>query len=58
MTSIAFAALGTGNLNYPPLDVATEMYTQIKIFSGKRKNPTLKKICLVIFDRPVKMVSE
>lgn len=47
--SIAFATFGTGNLNYPPDQVATTMYTAISEFDASASSPTLKDVRFVVF---------
>lgn len=49
ITSIAFPALGTGNLNYSPQKVAAEMESAIAKFQAKPQQGSLKKILIIIY---------
>ena len=49
VTSIAFPAIGTGNLGYPNDVVARVMVEAVSSFSSSHKSSTLKAVYLVIF---------
>ena len=55
--SIAFPALGTGALDFPPDVVATEMMKMIEEFRNRYPHSTLSKIRIVIYrDEGIYMV--
>ena len=55
--SIAFPALGTGALDFPPDVVATEMMKMIEEFRNKYPNSRLSEIRIVIYrDEGIYMV--
>lgn len=49
MASIAFPAIGTGNLGYPKDLVASSMLDEILAFSSKKKPVHLKEIVIMLF---------
>ncbi|XP_077869669.1 macro domain-containing protein lin2902-like, partial [Saccoglossus kowalevskii] len=49
--SIAFPAIGTGNLNYSKKLVAAEMYNEVFKFSQRYVNSSVKKVYFVAFDQ-------
>ncbi|XP_078684002.1 protein mono-ADP-ribosyltransferase PARP14-like isoform X2 [Branchiostoma floridae x Branchiostoma belcheri] len=51
-TSIAFPAMGTGNLKYPRGLAASCMYDEILSFSQSNPGTTLKDVRIIVFDQP------
>ncbi|KAI8508653.1 positive regulation of interleukin-4-mediated signaling pathway [Branchiostoma belcheri] len=51
-TSIAFPAMGTGNLKYPHDVAASCMYDEIWSFSQSNPGTTLKDVRIIVFDQP------
>ena len=51
MTSIAFPAIGTGNLGYPRDFVAQAMYEQVNRFSVTHPTTTLKSVSFIVYDQ-------
>ncbi|XP_078683162.1 uncharacterized protein LOC144917223 [Branchiostoma floridae x Branchiostoma belcheri] len=51
-TSIAFPAMGTGNLMYPHDVAASCMYDEIWSFSQSNPGTTLKDVRIIVFDQP------
>jgi poly [ADP-ribose] polymerase 10/14/15 len=56
LKSVAFPALGTGNLGYPPHEAAKIMYEEVEKFS-KSKTTSLRDVMFVIYDDSVLQVS-
>ncbi|XP_078600810.1 protein mono-ADP-ribosyltransferase PARP14-like [Branchiostoma floridae x Branchiostoma japonicum] len=51
-TSIAFPAMGTGNLKYPRNVAAICMYDEILSFSQDNPGTTLQDVRIIVFDQP------
>ncbi|XP_052773602.1 uncharacterized protein LOC128212271 isoform X2 [Mya arenaria] len=47
-TSVAFPALGTGNLGYPVRDVAVAMFEAVRTYRKKVINPSVKKVIFCV----------
>ncbi|XP_072048532.1 LOW QUALITY PROTEIN: protein mono-ADP-ribosyltransferase PARP14-like [Amphiura filiformis] len=56
MTSISLPAIGTGNLGFPPRDIARLMYGAALSFSQQRSNGSLKDIRFVIYEKDVNVI--
>ncbi|XP_060085651.1 protein mono-ADP-ribosyltransferase PARP14-like isoform X2 [Ylistrum balloti] len=54
--SIAFPAMGTGNLNYPRDIVAREMYKIVTKYSNQNPSSPVRKVLFVIYDKDVPTV--
>lgn len=52
-TSIAFPAIGTGKLRYPPTIVSSEMYGGVERFIEDCPETSLRNIIFVIFPKDV-----
>jgi poly [ADP-ribose] polymerase 10/14/15 len=48
-TSVAFPALGAGNLSYPRSVVASAILTTVDDFAQKNPNTSLKDVSIVVF---------
>jgi len=51
LTSLAFPAIGTGNLKHPHDVIATIMYDEVAKFSKGKPLTTLKNISFVIYNK-------
>ena len=51
MATIAFPAMGTGNLGYPRDVVAEEMCTAVVDFSKENTNTCLKKVLFIVYEK-------
>lgn len=51
MSSIAFPALGTGNLGYPRDMVAEEMCNSVLEFSKENPNTSLKQVLFIVYEK-------
>ncbi|XP_077988571.1 protein mono-ADP-ribosyltransferase PARP14-like [Glandiceps talaboti] len=49
--SVAFPAIGTGNLHYPRDVVASTMYSEVIRFSQQHQNTSIKTVYFVVFDQ-------
>ena len=56
MTSIAFPALGTGQLGYPRDQVASAMFEEVRNFSQSNRTTSLKEVRFSVFDQPTVQV--
>lgn len=56
LDSIALAAFGTGNLNYPPELVAQMMYTAVEEFDAAATGASLKEVNLVVYHKAPDLV--
>uniref|UniRef100_A0A8B8E892 Poly [ADP-ribose] polymerase n=1 Tax=Crassostrea virginica TaxID=6565 RepID=A0A8B8E892_CRAVI len=56
MSTIAFPAMGTGNLGYPRDVVAEEMCTAIVDFSKENTNTCLKKVLFVVYEKDLQTI--
>lgn len=56
MESIAFPALGTGNLGYKHTDVANVLFEEVEAYEKKVKVGTLNRVCCVIYENDSKAV--
>jgi len=54
--SVAFPAMGTGNLGYPKDFVAKEMYRIVADFAGKNPQSTLKKVDFVVYQKDIETI--
>lgn len=50
MESIAFPALGTGNLGYNRRDVADALFEEVKKYESEVKIGSLNRVCCVIYE--------
>jgi len=50
-SSIAFPAVGTGNLGYPKDIVAQEMFKAISTFAVKKPQTSLRKVVFVLYPK-------
>ena len=59
MASVAFPAIGTGNLGYPSKEVAVVVFEAIRYFEMKVLHPCLSDVTIVIHgkDEPIFRVS-
>lgn len=51
MDSIAFPALGTGNLGYLHRDVANVLFEEVEAYEKKVKIGSLNRVCCVIYEK-------
>jgi poly [ADP-ribose] polymerase 10/14/15 len=56
MASIAFPAMGTGNLGYPRDVVAEEMCSSIVQFSKDNPKSSVKNVFFVIYEKDIQTV--
>uniref|UniRef100_C3Y5X5 Poly [ADP-ribose] polymerase n=1 Tax=Branchiostoma floridae TaxID=7739 RepID=C3Y5X5_BRAFL len=52
LPSIAFPALGTGNLGYPRSVAASAMFDEVVSFSQANPSTSLKHVSIVVYDQP------
>lgn len=50
-SSVAFPAMGTGNLGYPRETVAKEMFSIVHNFGSSNPNTTICDVYFVLYDR-------
>ena len=55
-SSIAFPAMGTGKLGYPPDVVASVMYSCVDEYAAKNSKTALKEVLFVLYDKDYKTV--
>ena len=55
-SSIAFPAMGTGNLGYPRDIVAKCMHQSVNDFGNHNPNSSLKEVKIVVYDKDVATV--
>ena len=51
MKSIAFPAIGTGKLQYPPTEVAAAFFEAARYFEMKTPHAYLKDMTIVIYEK-------
>lgn len=56
MTSIAFAAIGTGTLRFPPDQVAQIYFDEVIAYSQKNPSTTMKDVRFVLYDKDTSTV--
>ena len=56
MATVAFPAMGTGNLGYPRDVVAEEMCNVVVDFSKENSNTCLKKVLFVVYEKDLQTI--
>lgn len=56
LSSVAFPALGTGNLGYPRETVAKEMFSIVHNFGSNNPSTSVNDVRFVLYDRDVDTV--
>ena len=56
LTSISFAAMGTGNLGFPKDLAASLMLDEIITFSSKKQPKHLKKIMIILYPKDAQTI--
>ena len=56
MHSVAFPAMGTGNLGYPKDLVAQHMFTTVADFSNHNPRTKIKEVLFVVYDKDYETV--
>lgn len=55
-TSIAFPALGTGNLGYPKTEVARMMFSNVEVFGRNNPTTSIKDVRFVIYEKDIEVL--
>lgn len=55
-SSVAFPAMGTGNLGYPRETVAKEMFSIVHNFGSSNPSTTISDVYFVLYDRDTETV--
>lgn len=56
LTSISFPAIGTGNLGFPKVLVASLMLDEILAFSSKQQPKHLKKVVIILYPKDTQTI--
>lgn len=54
--SVAFPALGTGNLGYPKIEVARMMFSNVELFGHNNPSTSIKDVRFVIYEKDTEVL--
>lgn len=56
LSSVAFPAMGTGNLGYPKATVALEMFDAVNDFGSNNPSTTIRDVRFVLYEKDTETI--